>query len=81
MLTISPPHINSTNIHDIMLDGQPLYGPRDIRGVTDAEWGTLCLITRQFMRRSCVMMTGGVVGYKANMMPTVVMSLTKLDFM
>jgi hypothetical protein len=63
-----------------LMDGRPMHGPTDMHGYMDAEWAT-CPITRRSMGGGNVMLAGGVVGYKAGLLPTVAMSSTESEFM
>ena len=74
-----PPHINS-NMHDLLLDGCLHHGPLNIHSFMDAEWET-CLLTQCSMGGGTIMLVGGAIGYKANVMPTMAMSSTETEFM
>ena len=46
----------------------------------DAEWAT-CPVTRRSMGGNTIMLAGGAVGWKVNLLPTVAMSSTEAEFM
>jgi hypothetical protein len=76
---VPPPQINS-NLHDLMMDGRPTHHPLDMYSYMDAEWAT-CPLTRRSMGGGTIMIAGGAVGWKANLLPTVAMSSTEAEFM
>jgi hypothetical protein len=67
-------------MHDLMLDDRPVHQPLDMYSYMDAEWAT-CPLTRRSMGGGTIMLAGGAVGYKANLLPTVAMSSTEAEFM
>ena len=71
--------INS-NLHDMLLDGQPAHGPADMYGSMDAEWVTGSVTSRSV---GCgnLMLVGGAVGYIGELLPMVATTYTKVEFM
>ena len=67
-------------MHDLLHDGRPIQCPTEMHGYMDAEWAT-CPITRRSMSGGNLMVAGGAVGYKAGLLPTVVMSSTEAEYM
>jgi hypothetical protein len=63
-----------------MMDVRPMHQPLDMYSFMDAEWAT-CPLTRRLMGGGSIMLAGGVVGYKANLLWTVAMSSTEAEFM
>ena len=72
------PRINS-NMHDLLLYGRALHGPSDMYSYMDAEWAT-CPITRRLMGGGFIMIAGGAVDWKVQLLPTVAMSLTEAEY-
>ena len=80
MLPATPSLCINSNPHDLLLDRRPMYGPMDMHGYVDTEW-SIFSIKQQAMGGGTMMLAGGVVGYKAGLLPPVVMSLTEATFM
>ena len=56
-----------------------MHGPTEMHGYMDVEWAT-CPITSRSMGGGNMRLAGGVVGYKAGLLPTVAMSSTEAAF-
>ena len=66
---IDLPKIKST-AHDLLLDGRPIYGPKDLHGYVDSDWAA-CPKTRRSLTGGAVRLAGGSVGYKTKLQPTI----------
>ena len=60
-----PPSINS-KVHDLLLDGRPVYGPMELYGYVDSDWAA-CPKTRRSLTGGAVRLAGGTVGYKTKL--------------
>ena len=67
-------------MHNLLLDGWPMYGPTEKHKYIDAEWAT-CPIVLCSMRGGNEMLAEVTVGCKAGLLPIVVMSSTEAEFM
>jgi hypothetical protein len=76
---IDLPKIKST-ANDLLLDGRPIYGPKELHGYVDSDWAA-CPKTRRSLTGGAVRLAGGSVGYKTKLQPTIAQSSTEAEFM
>mmetsp|Transcript_3929 Transcript_3929/g.6967 ORF Transcript_3929/g.6967 Transcript_3929/m.6967 type:complete len:114 (+) Transcript_3929:1557-1898(+) len=73
------PTINN-NLHGLLLNGRPDFGPLIAHDNVDSDWAA-CELTHRSMIEGGVRFAGGTVGYKTKLQPTVADSSTAAAFM
>jgi hypothetical protein len=76
---VTLPMIHS-NVHDLLLDGCPSNEPLKLHGFVDSDWAACPQTHRSFMG-TCLCLAGGCIAYKTQLLPTVALSSTEVEYM
>ncbi len=76
---VSPPVVRS-NVHDLFFNRHPSHDPPELHGFVDSDWAACPQTCRSFVG-TCLCLVGGCIAYKTQLLPTVALSSTEVEYM